>query len=238
MRLIAKHLDRGNLKLPVVQLPQGAICSFTGQAIREGIQNKYLIKDTFTDHEYIRFKSDYSSVDAALCIEAVVPRESGAGLNSLRNYNYYASEKELRVLKSSEVLDLLLNIPDVPFRIALTFSNKKHTSYKTVTNTNKDYYLVTTDKYNCYFDRARVNQFLPIIQAWYTVLPGKEGVAQPPTYFTKEEILGNKQPIFSKTEAYGMERYEEENELLEQYRGMSLFSLIVNFLQKTTCASR
>jgi len=233
MEIIAKHLIRGNLKIPVFEMPEGSICSFTGKKISEGVRNKDLIKDTFTDHEYVKYPSPYSSVEAALCIEEVYPSESGKGFNSLRNYNYYASESVFRILKSNEVLDLLLNIPETPFHIALTFSNKKHTSYKTVTNTDKGYFLITTDKYNCYFDREQVNQFLPIISSWYTVVTGKEDAAMPPTYFTKEEIRGEKLPMYQKIAAYGLERFEQENEALNQFRNTNIFNLIVHFLQKS-----
>lgn len=141
MRIIAKHLDRGNLKYPVHAVDTR--CAFTGEFIREAVKVTDLVSDVFTDWEYVKYPTGWASIDAALCIGDVLPGKTRN--NALRNYSFFATENELRLLGRESILDILLNIPKTPFRVAVTFNNKKHTSYKTVENTDTRLFTVTTD---------------------------------------------------------------------------------------------
>jgi len=224
---IAKHLPLENLGIPI--LPVNDVCSFTGKTIKEGVYNKKLIKKTFTDHAYLRYPSDYSSVEAALCIEAVIPAKKG--LSSLRNYSYFVSERNLKLLKREEILDLMLNINESPFVLAVTYSNKKHTSYKTTLNYNIEKFVVTTDVGDVLIERKGLLEILPILQNWYTVVDGKQCTASQPTYFTKSEILSGSENI-KRIRQYGIEKYCLENAEIEKYRNTAFLNLIVHILNK------
>jgi hypothetical protein len=237
MNIISKHLDRNNLRVPVVACD--TFCAFTGKHIKEGVELKHLIKDTFTDHSYIRFPTGMASVDVAMCIAEVIPNSKGNGFNALRSYSYFASEKELRFLARHEVLDLLLNLEEeTPFYLVVSYSQKKHTSFKAKLNHFNKYVIVQTDVAEVHVNLLQVLEYLPTIQAWYTIATGKENNATPPTYFTKDDIK-NGVSDFRKMEEYDFDKAIAENEFLKKYRGTLEFELIVHLLNKSTvCASK
>lgn len=227
---IAKHLDRGQLKYPIHQVETQ--CCFTGENVSEAVKITDLVSDVFTDFEYIKYPTGYASITAALCIGDVIKGRTRN--NSLRNYSYFASNSELRFLNRSDILALLLNIPEVPFRIAVSFNNKKHTAYKTTLNTSSDKFTITTDLFSVVWDSKKVAEILPIIQNWYSMIPEKASTAAQPTYFTKDEILyGN--PNYQKQVTYGLDKFEQENDLLKTVRGTHLLTLIVHLLNKKQC---
>ena len=207
------------------------ICAFTGEEITKGYPLSNLIKKTFTDHAYIRYNSRYTSINAVCCIEAVIP--SGDRFNSLRNYSYFVNESELKLLKREEILDIILSLKSEPFVLSVTYSNKKHTSYKSVLNTSKDQFKVITDKGLVSVDMNKVRKLLPIIQSWYTVVRGKESTAAQPTYFTKVDIL-NGCTNHKKIKLYGIEKYFNESKIIQQYRNTAFLNLIVHILNKST----
>lgn len=225
---ISKHLEKKNLKIKVYQVD--SICAFTGIKITEGVLMKDLIKKTFNDHEFIKFNSDYASIDTALLIEEVIKGEKG--FNSIRNYSFYADETKLELLKRENILELLLNIPNNPFQIGVTFSNKKHISYKAPANFDTENFQVITDLGVVNFDKKKSLQIIDIIQKWYTVIPEKKETSTLPTYFTKEQIKGLSNPNYKQIEAYGLQKYFKESQELEKFRGTSLFNLITHCLNK------
>lgn len=137
--LIANHLNQNNLKLKIYKI--NSICAFSGKNISEGVLLKDLIKKTFTDYEYVKFNSEYVSIDITLLIEEIIPiseksnqfpteemtkdmKEIGIKsveiisdikskrrFNSIRNYSFFANLDILILLKRDEILKLLLNIP-------------------------------------------------------------------------------------------------------------------------------
>lgn len=221
VNLIGQHLNRDNLKLKVY--PVDTVCAFTGKQITEGVRNSDLIKKTFTDHEYLRYPSEYSSIDAALCIEAVIPGKTR--MNALRNYSYLATEKELIFLDRSQILDVILWPPAGYYVLCCTYSNKKHTAYKAVVNHGYPV-VVTTDINTVEVTKTHLVEILPIIRRWYTVIPEK----QEQTYSTKKEIETG---IVSakKIERYGVDFFEE-NARLDKYRGTQVLKLLVHILNK------
>jgi hypothetical protein len=228
MNLISRHLDKNNLKLKVYQVD--SICSFTGKEISNGVLMKDLIKKTFTDQKLIKFNSDYASVDIALLIEEVIKGEKG--FNSMRNYSFYADELKLELLKRENILELLLDIPNKPFQIGITFSNKKHIAYKAPVNFDTVNFQVITDLGVVNFEKQKAIQIIEIAQKWYTVLPEKKETAALPTYFTKEQIKGLSIPNHNQIGAYGLQKYFKESLELDKFRGTSLFNLIIHCLNK------
>ena len=230
MHLIAKHLDRAQLKYPIHKIE--TVCAFTGERVSEAIKISDLVSDVFTDWAYVRHNSGYVSLDMAMCIGDVVPGKTRN--NALRNYSYFACHSKMLFLGRQDVLELLFNIPQTPFRLAVSYNNKKHTSYKTELNTSSIRFVITTDLYNVVFDRTHVEKFLPIIQSWYTIIPEKATTAAQPTFFTKEEILHGNGP-YHKQIVYGIDRFEAENEFLKPFRNTQIFELITHLLNKKPC---
>lgn len=230
MQIISKHINNSMLKAQIHQI--NSICAFSGKKITEGILLKDCISDVFTDHEYIKHKSKYVSLDYAKCILDTI--QGTKGTNALRSYSYFATETELRFLKRDEILDLILNIPETPFRLAVSYNYKKHTSYKTILNTSKNTFTITTDLYNVIFNRKHVEKFLPIIQNWYSIIPEKSTTSALPTFFTKDEIM-NGNAAYHKTKVYGLDKFEEENEFLQKFRDTQIFNFITHLLNKKLC---
>jgi hypothetical protein len=236
LKFIAKHLNPEHLKIRIHKDIE-AKCAFTGEAIIEGVAIADLIKDTFTDHQYLKFKSDYASVAVALCIENVIHtgttnKRGAENWVSLRNFSFLATESELRFLKRDEILDTLFHLRETPFYFCVTYSNKKHTAFKARINSNTRKLYIRTDIDEVYIDLDVVDKYFPIIQSWYSILEGKAGSSSEPTYFTKEEIKGNEFPIVQKVETYGYEKFRTENEKLNLHRGSAHFNFIVDFLTK------
>jgi hypothetical protein len=222
-----KYKDNLNIK---VETGLDTVCAFTGKPITEGIPKSKLIKKTFTDHSYLKYNSKYCSIPSALCISNIIPNKNGI-LTSLRNYSYIVTEKDLKFLDRPGVLNYILNPYDGKFILNFTYSNKKHTAYKSALNTNKEIIKVTTDKGNVLISVGEFKEVYKVAQDWYTVKPGKEKTEQ--TFFTKSEInIGVTN--YKKIESYGFKKFYKENELLSKYRGSDMLTLLTTLISKET----
>jgi hypothetical protein len=231
-QLITQHLNTANLKVPVYK-DIDTVCAFSGERITEGVKLKDLIKKTFTDYEMLRYQSDYAGVDIALMMEEVIPGEKK--MNSLRNYSFYADNNQLKLLKRSEILELLFNIPLEPFQIGITYNNKKHIAYRAPVNGSRmDNYDIITDEGIVRFERKTAWEIWGTAREMYTIIPEKKDTKQQPTYFTKANILGEKQPDYNQVKRYGLKHYFILEQMLDQYRGKALFKLIIHLLNKAS----
>jgi hypothetical protein len=231
-QLITQHLNRNNLKIPVHK-DIDTVCAFSGERITEGVKLKDLIKKTFTDYEMLRYQSDYAGVDIALMMEEVIPGEKK--MNSLRNYSFYADNDQLKLLKRSEILDMLFNIPREPFQIGITYNNKKHIAYRAPVNgSGYDYYDIITDEGMVRFERANAWHIWSIAREMYTIIPEKRDTKQQPTFFTKAQIMGEKTPDYKQVKAFGIQKYFYNQRMLEPLRGKALFKLIIHLLNKAS----
>jgi hypothetical protein len=227
MEVIAKHIPDTALKYKIYEVDTH--CAFTCQKISKGVKLHDLISENFTDWEYIKADSGYVGLDMAKCIGDTIKGKTRN--NALRNYSYYANADELIFMQRQDVLALLLQENPKPFRVAVSFNYKKHTSYKTTLNTSANEFIVTTDLFNVVFVREKVLKYLPIMQNWYSIVAGKETTAAQPTYFTKDEILNGNAP-YHKQIVYGLDKFEIENEMLKPFRNTNLITLITHLLNK------
>lgn len=231
INFISKHLKEkylSNLKLEVHK-DINEICAFTGDKISEGIKKKDFISSTFTDFEYLKFNSEWVSLDIALCMEYIIPNDKGT-LISLRFKSFYVSEKELRFLNRDDLEELIFNIPDSPFIIAVSFGFKKHISFKSKINFSKDKFIVSTDKGLVEIDKNKIDELYQIMKKWYTIVEGKEETSQQPTYFTKDDIL-NGCSNYMKIEQYG-NKYFIENDYIQKFRNTFLLEFLCHILNK------
>lgn len=212
--------------------PTDSRCSFTGRELAFGISVDKVLSKVFTDWSYLRYRTGWVSLEAAMCILPIIPGRQG--LNSLRNYSFLATGQDFKTLDNPSAFDAILHPPQGEFVLAVTFSNKKHIAYKAIVNRSTDGFWVTTDQGNVQVWKRDLDVLLPIIRAWYTVLPGKESTGQQPTYFTKKEITeGLSVSSLKKAEAYNPERYFQEDAILQQYRGTMLLELLVYLISKS-----
>jgi hypothetical protein len=225
MNLIARHILDTALSIPIVDT-ENAVCAVSGEKLSLACHKKDVIGENFTDHTYLRHKSDYISPDVAKCILPVV---NG---NSLRNYSFFATPFELRLLKREEIWPLLSAEKPLPFVLAVTFSNKKHIAFKALPQFDAIRYTIFTDVAACHFDFQRLYPAMEIMQSWYTIQPDKAGTQAQPAFFSKANIAGETLPAAAQIEAYGAGRFFEENHILEQYRGTLVFRVLCHLLNK------
>lgn len=230
--IIARHLDKAGLDHPPTQFKCLQICAFTGQEIESGYSKK-ILSSNFTDWDSLKFNSDYISIDVALCIKPTLP--IGDSFSELRKYSFFASEQNLVLLNSENLLKYLLSDKEVPFVFCIgslqSSKAQKHTSFKAEVNYNNDIFSVQTEIGPVLFDRIKAIEILPIIQNWYTVTDKTRGMATELTHFTKQEILTGS-TNFAKIEAYGVDAYMAENDILKGYRNDLWFHLLVKGLTK------
>lgn len=224
--LIAKNLK--NRELLPIKKGINTICCFSGERITEGVLKKDVLSSNFTDTQYLRYDSKYISVETAQCMQPI----SSDGRASLRNYSFFATENELKLLQRSDIWDILVNEKATPFILCVTYNGKKHVSYTAQPQYRNDIFSVYTDTGEVIVGVEALNELIPILKSWYSVVKGKEKAATPPTYFTKDEILtgeiGN-----NKIQSYGVEKYFQENQILEKYRNLPILKLLVFILQKS-----
>ena len=220
VELIGKHLDRNNLRLTNHAI--NSKCAISGKDITQGILVTDLVSDVFTDWQYIRH-GKYVSIEAALCIAEVIKTDKG--YNSLRNYSYIATPDKFQFLKREHILETLLTLNESQFCIAVSYSFKKHLSYKCVLNEQSESFYITTDVGTFLFDKNKVRKFLPIVQSQYAIS------TKDFTYFTKQEIAAGHASA-QRIQAYGIDRYMRENAILDQYRNTNLFNFILHIINK------
>lgn len=222
--------------------PCQTICAFTGAPITKGVPLKDLISSNFTDHQYLKYNSDFAGESAVKCMVPVFKKskeveKNGETItkefwNSLRTYSFYANNEELQLLNKEQLLPILLSPPTPPFVLCISYINKKHLSYKAVLNESTDSFIVRTDNEEVKIDPAQLKELSDIMKRWYSVIPEKAGLANPPTWFTKSDIWTGK-PRHNNIMAYGLEKFFAENEILDNYRQTSLFRLVHFSLTKT-----
>jgi hypothetical protein len=203
------------------------ICAFSGRKIEKGIALKNVLSPNFTDNAYVRYQSDYCSIDVAQCMQPI----SSGNRASLRNYSFLATENKLTLLSREFLFETVVNKKPIPFVLVVTYNAKKHVSYKTKMQFSNTEFTVFTDSGDVKIRQEALNTVLPIVQNWYSVVKGKESTSTLPTYFTKNEILTG-QVSNAKITAYGAERFFEENQILENYYNSPSLKLIVFIIKK------
>lgn len=232
INFVGKHLlaeYKNNLAIPIHENIE-SFCCFSGQPLTIGVKRKNLIKKTFTDHDYIKYNSDYASLEMTAMMTAIIPKwneeKQKTNMTKLLNYSFVCYEDKLKLLSRAEILNEVLNPESVPFVFSVTYSYKKYTSFKAEINHSKEQFTIETDLGRVAININQIKALLPIIQAWYTVKPEKKD-----TFFTKAEILNSSQN-FNRIKEYGPEKFFKEDKILSLYRDTAFLKLLVHVLNK------
>lgn len=227
-QLIGQHLDKEKIKYKL-HTDINEICAFTGEKITEGYRVKDIIKKTFSDYDYLN-NSEFVSPNAAACMEETFYLERKKKYYNLRNYSYLTTEQRITELPREFILDTLLNLDNssVPFCICITETGYKYTAYKSAVNYDTDNFIITSETGLVHFDKEEVKSILPIIQSWYAAKTDQPKF----TYFTKEEIKGNKAIDMQKIVAYGIDKFAEEEAILKPYQGTPLLNILAFIINK------
>ena len=227
MKYIIKHLKKQypnileKRKTKIYSFPIPLKCGYTGKKITKGVKISEIFKPNFTEIENFKYiESGYLSVDIAISLT------SFDGRAGLRNFCLYANEKKLKFVKYSNYLDLIMNIPDIPFDICFTFGGKKHVAYKSTLQHDKNNFIIETDKGTAYFNRKEINEFLPIMQKWYSEFEKNK------TYFIKKQISGEEEINPRQIIRYGKDKFFAEKKIINKYKNKLIFKLFTKILQK------
>lgn len=211
--LIAKHF----------QIQQGeqmwqpcCICGHQGT----GFRKRDIIPNSFMDWDYV-VNTDYICDSCTFCL-----REK-----SLRTSSFLASESEFKYLKREKLWENIINPPRTHFIFGITYSYKKHISFKSEINMPlQSPFSVRTENANIYINIPELTELLKIMQKWYSIC---KNTKQEPTFFTKNDILTGCSN-YKKIEEYGTNNYLRENMILMPYRNTGLIELLVYTLNKNS----
>lgn len=238
--MIGQHISAELIKEKIKAC--NTICCFTGEPITEGVSIKDAIPTTFTDQAFMKYKSEYVSVNAAKCIMSVLPmqKEKEGGemkeyANALRNYSFIATEKEIRFMTGKpDMINTIKNLPPEPFVLCISFSNKKHIAFKSHLNYSNEKFYIDTDIGSFFTTKKELFLLLSIAEKWYSIVPTPS--KELPTFFTKDEIAGTVNLAIHKPAVYiaefGIEVFESEYATLRKYHNTALLNFITFIIQK------
>jgi len=213
--LIGKHL-----KFPQydIEIKKCCMCGNSGV----GFKSKNIISSNFMDNDYLN-ESDEICVYCAVCL--------GKGLSQneqIRLFSFIATESKLQFLKREDIWGNIFLPPDEPFVFCVTYSHKKHISFKSSVCQPGNRYQIQTDNSRVDIDIEKINQVSQVIQKWYSIC---KDTKQEPTWFTKDEIKYGC-TNFKRIEEYGINNYIEENKVIEPFRNTSLLELLCYAVNK------
>lgn len=215
--LIAKHLPllKGN---PIKQ------CAMCDAKNIDGFPKKQIISASFMDDQYIR-----ASI-GSICIYCTACLGRGQERNSwIRCTSFLAAPSKLLRLKREDIWYYLFNPPDEPFVFGVTYSHKKHISFKCPVNLPKQKsFRIATENTIIEICPEKIIELAEIMQDWYTAC---KDIKTAPTWFTKDNILLGCFN-FKRIEDYGTKKYLQEDEIIKRYRHTALLQLLTHALNK------
>ncbi len=212
--LIGKHL----ILQQSDNIQQCALCG----ADNPVLEKKVVIGASFMDDAFLS-GSNYLCIYCAACIGIGQPQNL-----AIRTTSFLATEKQLIRLKREQLWENILHPPVVPFVFGITYTHKKHISFKSYVNFSRDIYMIRTENESVTIKRDAIRNLCEIIQNWYTIC---RDISTKPTFFTKQDVLSGCNN-YKKIEHYGADRYLSENKKIERYRKTSLLKLLVYALNK------
>jgi len=217
--IIGRHLQAD---LPELSDFDG-ICALCGCPGGRGLPLNKAIGDTFAD-------IDYLTGGRHVCRFCLLCLGKGQGRREwVKNYNMVATHNYMVRPTRDELWGWLLDPPKEKFVFNVTFSHKKHMSFKSRVNMGGSPYFVTTDVETCFVDLAVLDEAVQVMQRWYTVRPGTKDAP----WFTKAEILQGTANI-SRIQSYGVDDFRREDQILERHRGSHALAVLVHALNKST----
>ena len=137
---IGKHIDDSDIDKPMIN---GKItCKLCGGISNRGVTK--MITDSFTDTAYFEHpQSDFLCFNCAKCLGKITTSEGKKTF--FRNFSFLCTDNYIKIMKREDLFDVLLSPPTPPFILCVTFSNKKHMSFKASIQEDKKRYSATTD---------------------------------------------------------------------------------------------
>jgi len=194
----------------VTTVPADGICAICGKKISDGVPIKKVVSDSFMDWNTIAdTTASYVCAACTFCIKEPKTRRS----------QYLATESDLIWFKREDIEKHLFNPPDVPFVLFITASYKKHGSFKArVNNSSKLYYVQYEDR-QILFSPNKYRDLFGLMKRMYMV-------------FNKTQEIGKGDYIQKRVFEYGLQKWQNDETILKQYRGSQVFELLLYALNK------
>ena len=206
------------------------VCAITGDTITQGVHIKYVFSETFTNRDFIKYNSTYVSVPVYLSLGLVCKGQKERNIG-IRMKNFICTDDTFLFLPRDQLRQTFSSLPVDPFLLSITFDNKKHTIFNSEINLDRDNFIVGTDEGAIRVNKSLFEDLYAIAQKWYSVPRSKVKIKDPPTFFSKKDILYGVNS-FDKIMEYGLDDYVRENETLKVHRGTKLLKLVVFMLNK------
>ena len=215
--IIGKHLNS-------IQGDTIKRCCMCGAENLQGLPRKQVLSSSFMDWEYIQ-DGDGVCVYCAACFGIGQKRSE-----YLRYTNFLATPSRLLRFKRDGIWEHLINPPtEEPFIFGVTYSYKKHITFKASVNQPKARpVFIQTENNRVSFTPRKSEDLIHVLQNWYTIC---RDTGQAPTYFTKADILAGC-TNYKKIEIYGIDDYLREDALIAPHRRTALLELLVYALNK------
>mgnify|MGYP001601928793 CR=1 FL=1 len=219
--LIGKHLSLlpGNLMSEPC-----ALCGAEPDGQLTGLFINDVLSDEFMDVECLSGTRSMC-IYCAACIGKGQPQSE-----CIRMTSFLATSVEFIRLKREAIWHYILNPPaDVAFVFGVTYTHKKHISFKAPVNLpGQRPYRIRTENLSVDIHPERISGLMSIIQRWYSIC---KDVKEEPTWFTKEEIKHGC-CNFKRIDQYGVTEYIEEDWIIRPYRRTALLELLCHAVNK------
>lgn len=200
------------------------MCGWKG----EGLPRKQVLSDGFMDASYL-------SSDPEICIYCAACIGYGQGKSdALRNFSFFATEREFTRLRRDQLWSHLWYPPHEPWVTGVTYAHKKHISFKTIVNLPGENYTIGTENGPVAVRMGDLYELTELMQRWYSIC--KPTAAQP-TWFTKDDIAHGCTNL-KRIEEYGAMDYMRENAVIAKHRNTAVMELLCHALNKGQLSHR
>jgi len=188
----------------------------------QGFRRKQVIASGFMDVGYLR-PTDWICRYCAACLGY---QQGRTGL--VRNFSFVAGENALQFLKREEIWHVMTDPPEPPFVLGVTYSHKKHISFKAAVNLSRTHFSASTEAGHVQVNPDGDATLKGTMQRWYTIC---KPTKTEPTWFTKAHVLQGCDN-FKRIEEYGTDQYFADDAIIRPYRHTALLELYAYALNK------
>jgi len=142
-------------------------CFYCGNKCNKLFNKKEYVKKTFTNYDIVKYPiSNYICDDCVWAFGSdskiiMIDKEIRSG--NPRNYSWYiTNNKKIAYTKKhiKELRELLLNIPEIPFKIVLSDSGQKHLLFRADFNFEKDNYIIQLEEEKILININKLKEYL------------------------------------------------------------------------------
>lgn len=188
-------------------IPHDGHCKICGKSITAGIKEKDALSGNFTNwSECKRIDSNFVCEECAWCLKNA----------ELRTNSFIADNSNLYLLKKNDLEEYLFNLDKYvhgEFVVGITFSFKKHNSFRCRVNSNPRRFYIRQEDNEYLFDVDKLKPLYDKLNDAYL-------------QFNKEELSTGQYGMIG-IEQFGLNKFREYEGLFKQHRGTAQFELLV-----------